>query len=64
MAFDLTSAKKASHDFNYPELTNCNISVEIKFDAALSNSVELCMVERASTFYVGLDLKIYQKKLL
>ena len=35
MAFDLKSTQEASHDFIDPELTNCTISVELKFDAPL-----------------------------
>ena len=35
MAFDLTCTQEASHDFINPELSNCTISVELKFDAPL-----------------------------
>ena len=35
MAFDLTSTQEASYDFIYSELTNCTISVELKFNAPL-----------------------------
>ena len=59
MAFDLTSTQEASHDFIHPELTNCTILVELKFDAGLANNVELLfMGERASTVYVRSDRKI------
>ena len=59
MAFDLTSTQEASHDFIHPELTNCTISLELKFDAGLGNNVELLfMGERASTVYVRSDRKI------
>ena len=35
MVFDLTSTQQASHDFIHPELTNCSISIELKFSVAL-----------------------------
>ena len=31
MVFDLTSTQQASHDFIYPELYNCSISIDLKF---------------------------------
>ena len=50
MAFDLTSTQEASHDFIHPELNNCAISVELKFDASLGEKVKLLfMGECAST---------------
>ena len=62
MAFDLTSTQEASHDFIHPELTNCTISVELKFDAPLAGNIELLfMGERASTVYVRSDRKIAKK---
>ena len=65
MAFDLTSTQEASHDFIHPELTNCTISVELKFDAPLGKNVELLfMGERASTFYVRSDRKIAKNTLM
>ena len=67
MAFDLTSTQEASHDFNFihPELTNCTISVELKFDAGLANNVELLfMGERASTVYARSDEKITKNTLM
>ena len=58
MAFDLTSTQEASHDFVTPEMTNCNISVELKFNAPLGENLELLfMGERASTVYVRSDKK-------
>ena len=58
MAFDLTSNQEASQNFVHPVLTNCTISVELKFDAGLGNNVDfLFMEERASTVYVGSDRK-------
>ena len=58
MAFDLTSNQEASHNYVHPVLTNCTISVELKFDAGLGNNVEfLFMGERASTVYVRSDRK-------
>ena len=65
MAFDLTSTQEVLHNFNHPELTNCTISVELKFDAGLGNNVELLfMGERASTVYVRSDGKITKNTLM
>ena len=65
MAFDLTSTQEASHDFIHPELTNCTISLVLKFDAGLGNNVELLfMGERASTVYVRSDRKITKNTLM
>ena len=41
MVFDLTSTQEATHDFIHPELTNSSISMELKFDTALTNNVEV-----------------------
>ena len=65
MAFDLTSTQEASHDFIHPELTNCTISVELKFDAPFAGNIELLfMGERASTVYVRSDRKIAKNTLM
>ena len=63
LAFDLTSTQEASHDFIHPELTNCTISVELKFDAGLGLRL-LFMGERASTVYVRSDRKITKNTLM
>ena len=55
-AFDLTYTQEASHDVIHPEMTNCTISVELKFDAPLDENVELLFTgERESTVYVRSD---------
>ena len=65
MAFDLTSTQEASEDFIHPELTNCSISVELKFNAPLGENVELLfMGERASTVYMRSDRKIAKNTLM
>ena len=49
MVFDLTSTQQASHDFIHPEITNCSISIELKFSAALAHNVEIFLIgEKAS----------------
>ena len=64
-AFDLTSTQEASHDFIHLELTNCTISVELKFEAPLGENVELLFNgERASTVYVRSDRKIANNTLM
>ena len=53
MVFDLTSTQQASHDFIHPELTNCSISIELKFSAALPNNIEIIIIgEKASNIFV------------
>ena len=53
MVFDLTSTQEATHDFIHPELTNSSISVELKFDTALTNNVEVFFLgEKSSTVYI------------
>ena len=65
MAFDVTSNQEASHEFIHPELTNCPISVELKFHALLGENVELLfMGERASTVYMRSDIKIAKNTLM
>ena len=41
MILDLTSTQQASHIFNHPELTNCTLSVELKFPTALPDNIEI-----------------------
>ena len=49
----MTSTQQASHDFIRPELTNCSISIELKFSAALLTSIEIFIIgEKASTIFV------------
>ena len=65
MEFDLTSTQEASYDFIHPELTNCTISVELKFNAPQGQNVELLfMGERASAVYVRSDRKIAKTTLI
>ena len=53
MVFELTSTQQASHDFIHPELTNCSISIELKFSAALPNNIEIFIIgEKARTISV------------
>ena len=44
MVFVLTSTQQASHDFIHPELTNCSVSIELKFSAALAHNVEIFII--------------------
>ena len=59
MMFDLTSTQQASHDFIHPELTNCSISIELKFSVALTSNIEIFIIgEKASTIFIDSALKI------
>ena len=65
MAFDLTSTQEASDEFIHPELTNCTISMELKFDVPLAGNIELLfMGERASTVYFRSDRKTAKNTLM
>ena len=51
--FDLTGTQQALHDFIHRELTNCSISIELKFSAALPSKIEIFITgEKASTIFI------------
>ena len=53
MVFDLTSTQEATLDFIHPELTDSSITVELKFDTALANNVEVFFLgKKSSTAYI------------
>ena len=53
MVFDLTSTQQSSHDFIHPELTDCSMSVGLKFSVALPNNIEIFIIgEKAITVFV------------
>ena len=65
MVFDLTSTQQASHDFIHPELTNCSISIELKFSAALPNNIEIFIVgKKASTIFVDSARRVSKNHIL
>ena len=65
MVFDLTSTQQASHDFIRPELTNCSISVELKFSVALPNNIEIFIIgEKASTIFVDSARRVSKNHIL
>ena len=65
MVFDLTSTEQASHDFIHPELTNCSVSNELKFSAALAHNVEIFIIgEKASTIYIDSARKVSKNHIL
>ena len=65
MVFDLTSTQQASHDFIHPELTNCSVSIELKFSAALAHNVEIFIIgEKASTIYIDQARKVSKNHIL
>ena len=52
MVFDFTSTQQVSQDFIHPELTNCLISNELMFSAALPSNIETFIIgEKASTIF-------------
>ena len=64
-AFDLTSTKESSHDFIRPELTNCSISVQLRFDGALAANVEILFLgEKSSTFYVNSERRVTKNSII
>ena len=48
MVFDFTSTQQASNDFIHSELTNCSISIELKFSASLPNNIEIFIICKKS----------------
>ena len=65
MVFDLTRTQQASHDFIHPELTNCSISVELKFSVALPNNIEIFIIgEKASTIFVDNARRVSKNHIL
>ena len=65
MVFNLTSTQQASHDFIHPEITNCSVSIELKFSAALAHNVEIFLIgEKASTIYIDSARKVSKNHIL
>ena len=65
MVFHLTSTQQASHDFIQAELTNCSISVELKFSVALPNNFEIFIIgEKASTIFVDSARRVSKNHIL
>ena len=65
MVFDLTSTQQASHDFIHPELTNCSISIELKFSAAVPNNIEIFIIgEKASTIFIDSTRRVSKNHIL
>ena len=65
MVFDLTSTQQASHDFIHPELTNCSISIELKFSALLPTNIEIFIIEeKASTIFVDTARRVSKNHIL
>ena len=56
MVFKVTSTQQASHDFIHPVLTNCSISIELKFSAALPGNTQI--------FIIGEKLALFSLTLL
>ena len=65
MVFDLTSTQQASRDFIHPELTNCSISIELKFSAALPNYIEIFIFgEKANTIFIDSARRVSKNHIL
>ena len=65
MVFDLTSTQQASHDFIHHELTNCSISIELKFSAALPSNIEIFIIgEKASTVFIDSARRVSKNQIL
>ena len=61
MVFDLTSTQQASHDFIHPELTNCSISLELKFSVALPNKIEIFIIGEKLVQFLLIVQEEYQR---
>ena len=65
MVFDLTSTQQASHDFIHSEITNCSISIELKFSVALPSNIEIFIIgEKASTIFIDSAWKVSKNHIL
>ena len=65
MVFDLTSTQQASHDFIHFELTNCSISIDLNFSAALHNSIKIFIIgEKASTIFIDSARRVSKNHIL
>ena len=65
MVFDLTNTQQSSHDFIHPELTNCLISIDLKFSVALPCNIEIVIIgEKASTIFINSALKVSKNHIL
>ena len=67
MVFDLINTQQASHNFIRPELTNCSISIELKFSLALPTNIKTFLGEKTSTISVDtadVCQKSYSNKLM
>ena len=65
MVFDLTSTQLASHDFIHLELTNCSISIELKFSVALPSNIEIFIIgEKAGTIFIDSARKVSKNHIL
>ena len=61
MVFD----EQASHDFIHPEITNCSISIELKFSAALPRNIETSIIgEKASTIFIDSARRVSKNHIL
>ena len=65
MVFDPASTQQASHNFIHPVLTNCSISIELKFSVALPSNIEIFNTgEKASTIFIDSARKISKNHIL
>ena len=65
MVFILTSTQQNSHDFLHPALTNCSISIELKFSAALPTNIEIFIIgEKTSTIFVDTAPRVSKNHIL
>ena len=65
MVFHLTSTQQASHDFVHPELTNCSISIELKFSVALPTNIEIFIIgKKTSTIFIDSARKVSKSLIL
>ena len=65
LVFDLNSTQQASHDFIHPDLTNCSISIELKFATALPNNIEIFVIgEKARTIFGDSTRRVFKNHIL
>ena len=64
MVFALTSTEQASHDLVHPELTNCSISIKLKFSAALPINIEILFIGERVTIFIDSARKVSKNHIL
>ena len=65
MVFNLTSTQQASHDFIQTELTNCSLSIELRFSTHLPSNIKIFIIgEKSSTILIDSVRRVVKNHVL